>query len=500
MDGGQVSPKRFKRALKAQAMKSTLPSRELVELVLDQLDGALIVDAQARVVLITPRYADFLGVDPRACVGLPVDKVIPNTRMDVVIRTGQPEIADIWEVKGQTVVVSRIPIYKDGKVIGAAAFSVFRGLDQARDFARRLRRLDAELGYYREELRRIRGAKYSFNHIVGRSDCLRQAVTMAKLAARNNSTVLLLGETGTGKELFAHAIHQESPRRYGPFIRVNCAAIPAELMEAELFGYEEGAFTGARKGGKPGKFELAHQGTLFLDEVEELPLPLQAKLLRALQDMEIDRVGGLHPKPVDVRVIAASNDDLSRLVKEKRFRPDLYYRLAVVTIEIPPLRQRPEDIPLLAEAILARLNQEMGVNVQAISPEALDLLRAYSWPGNVREMENILQRVLNVVSTGEITCQDLIALAPRLKPPADMLPGPGSAEPAKGNLGSPGSSPKPGAWLESTTLDLRRSRKEAERQAIGQALEMAGGNKSRAAALLGVHRSVLYRKIKRYHL
>ena len=215
-------------------------------------------------------------------------------------------------------------------------------------------------------------------------------------ASQSDATVLLRGETGTGKELFAHAIHAAGPRRSGPFIKLNCAAVPVELFESELFGYEEGAFTGAKKGGKPGKFEMAAGGTLFLDEIGDMPLPMQAKLLRVLQEREVERVGGTSTRPVDIRIIAATGQRLEELVREGRFRVDLYYRIHVIPINIPALRERREDIEEIAESFLLQLASEASEPRRSLSPEVLEILKAHDWPGNVRELRNILERAVTM--------------------------------------------------------------------------------------------------------
>ena len=314
----------------------------------------------------------------------------------------------------------------------------------------------------------------------------RRPRTEAERASRTDSTVLLRGETGTGKELFAHAIHAAGPRRAGPFIKLNCAAVPAELLESELFGYEEGAFTGARKGGKPGKFELAAGGTLFLDEIGDMPLPMQAKLLRVLQEKEVDRLGGTGYRRLDLRLIAATGRNLEEMVGEGTFRADLYYRVNVIPVRIPPLREHSEDLGAIAEAFLSRLSADTGEPKRRLSAELLDILRAYPWPGNVRELQNGLERA--------------VAMSPRelLRPehfPAHLLrfahgvrkeAPPGAAETdGEGTMAkAPGS--------------LASVKAEAERSAILSALAAVGGNRTRAAELLRIHRVKLHEKIKRY--
>ncbi len=317
--------------------------------------------------------------------------------------------------------------------------------------------------------------KYTLDNLIGVSPALAALKEQVRLAARGPGTVLLLGETGTGKELLAHALHAASPRASGPFVVVNCAAIPAELIEAEFFGYAPGAFTGAAPGGHKGKFERAHGGTLFLDEISELSLTLQAKLLRALQEKEVERLGGGGPVRLDVRVVAASNQDLQALVAAGQFRADLFWRLNVITLRVPPLRDRLEDVIPLAAHFLEWAAAELDLPAPALSAAAATALLAHTWPGNVRELANAMQRAVHLDCGPVLTCRHL--------PPEWAAAGP--AEPA----GTPGNA-------AGRREGIRRVRRLAEHQAITQALERTGGNKARAARLLGLSRSQLYEKLK----
>lgn len=240
------------------------------------------------------------------------------------------------------------------------------------------------------------GTAFTFDDTIGTNHAITQVKQHALTASKYDSNILLTGETGTGKGLFARAIHNASPRRDYPFVAVNCTAIPESLLESELFGYEAGAFTGASKNGKPGKFELANHGTLFLDEIGDMPLFLQAKLLRATQNMEITRVGGLYPKRIDARIISATNQDLEEHIRTHRFRDDLYYRLCVVPISLPPLKQRLDDIPVLADYFITRYAHQFNKVVSGLTDDALDLLMEYDWPGNARELENVIEYAVNV--------------------------------------------------------------------------------------------------------
>ncbi|SHF54690.1 PAS domain S-box-containing protein [Desulfofundulus australicus DSM 11792] len=436
-------------------------------------DGIIVVDKDGFVTFINQSLAEFFALDPRKVVGRHVTEVLENSRLHIVARTGVPETGQLQQVRGGYYVVSRLPIVENGRVVGAVGKMMFRNLGEIRELARRLDQLENEVNYYRNELNRPGGIQYTFDSIVTVSPAMLQLKKDALRAARSLSTILIRGGSGTGKELFAQAIHAASPRRNGPFIKVNCAAIPEHLLESEFFGYAPGAFTGARKGGKPGRFELAHGGTIFLDEIGDMSPGLQAKLLRVLQDREFDRVGGTEPVRVDVRVVAATNRNLEEMVACGDFREDLYYRLNVIVLTIPPLRERPEDILPLVHYFLRKYNAVLHTGVTDIEPAALEILKSYHWPGNVRELENVVERAINFASRSVIRVRDL---------PPHLFRG----------LGKPGAQKAGGTY--------RRRLGEAEREVIISALNSTGGNKTRAAQLLGISRSRLYEKLKKMGL
>ncbi len=435
--------------------------------VLDRVHfGSVMVDDKGIVTFLSRPYARFIGIKAEEAVGRYVTEVIENTRMHIVVQTGEAEIGK-QRVRGQDLVVQRIPIRDEsGRIVGAFGQVMFE-VQELRDVVHRLNILESKVEYYERELHSLRASRYTFDHIVGSSGALKEAKRLALRTARSTSPVLLLGETGVGKELFAHAIHHASSRRHRPFIRINCAAVPRDLVESELFGYEPGAFSGAAKRGKPGKFELAHEGTLFLDEIADMPLDLQAKLLRVLQEKEVERVGGTRPIPVDFRLLAATHENLEDLCREGRFRMDLYYRLNVVPIAVPPLRERPEDIPALVQHTLHRLTEEMGRLQVEITPEAMTALQEHPWPGNVREVINVLERILNALEGDVIDVSHLPFVA------SDWVA------------------------IASSPGELRRMLQEHERAALQAALKLVGGNKVRAARLLGIHRTSLYKKLAR---
>lgn len=319
-------------------------------------------------------------------------------------------------------------------------------------------------------LRKLIESDYQFEKIVGKSPAIREVFKIVEDVAQSNATVLITGESGTGKELVAHAIHNRSPRKEKLFVAVNCAAIPENLLESELFGHERGSFTGAIDR-QIGKFEISNGGTIFLDEIGSLPLPMQAKILRAIQEKEIERIGASKPIPVDVRIVAATNSDLKAQIKERKFREDLYYRLNVIPIHLPPLRERKEDVPLLAEHFLHKYNHEFGKKIKGFKKEVPALLSAYDWPGNVRELENLVERLVVLTRSSMIE--------------ADKLP-----SEIKGGV----------ACIPTRTeTKLRDAVKRFEAEFIREALDKAGGKKGRAAKLMGIHRNTLIqleRKLK----
>ena len=337
------------------------------------------------------------------------------------------------------------------------------------------RRILTEYVLLKEELADRRGAP----RLIGEDGKLRQVSQQLHRAAATDATVLLEGESGTGKELFARALHALSPRAEGPFVAINCAAIPEGLLESELFGYEKGAFTGAAQR-KPGRFELAHRGTLFLDEIGDLPLALQAKILRAIEEKRFERVGGTQSLHVDVRIVAATNRNLKQRVTERLFREDLYFRLSVFPIQIPPLRERGDDVLILARHFVERFCRDLNKKPLTLSPTAIEDLKAYAWPGNVRELQNCIERAV-ILTEGDSIHQRHLNLS--FRPPA------------------PAQSPAPSPWdqidLSGTLMEaLRRVSTEAERRKIQAALRQAGGDKGRAADVLQLGYKALLQKIK----
>lgn len=436
-------------------------------------EWVVIVDARAHIVFMNRPYARFLGYQPAQVLGRPVKDIIENTRMPNVLASGQAERADLQEIRGNRMIANRYPIVRDGQVVGAVGTVLFHDTQEWKQINSHIRALIAERDYYPrdQEPASGSGAHFQLNDVVGNSPAILALNSQVKKLAAGDVSVLIRGESGTGKELYAHAIHLLSDRADRPFIKVNCAAIPDTLLEAELFGYEHGAFTGARKGGKPGKFQLAHGGTLFLDEVGDMPLVMQAKLLRVLQDRQVEAIGATQSEPVDIRLITATHKPLETLIENNTFREDLYYRINVVSLTLPALRERPDDIPLLVEHFLARLSRRTGRRAPGFDDEAHGRLMAYRWPGNIRELENVLESTFYMSRGDELTCADL----------PDYIAGESLETPRR--QGS-----------------LKDQLADAERTILENALRICRNNRARTARYLGVSKSTLYEKLARHDL
>jgi PAS domain S-box-containing protein len=433
--------------------------------------GLVVIDKKGYITLMNKRLSNFLNIQAEDAVGKHITQVIKNSKLHNVAITGKADINDIQILKGQRVIVSRTPIINDkGQPVGAVKKIIFQGLREMKDLVRRLEILEGQVEHYKEELHKVKGGTYVMDNIYSQNDKLIELKNIAQRAARGSSTILIMGESGTGKELFAHAIHNASPRRNEPFIKINCAAIPENLLESEFFGYDYGAFSGARKGGKPGKFELADKGTIFLDEIGDMPLNMQAKLLRVLQDKEFERVGSTESKKVDVRIITASNKDLQSLVKEGKFRDDLFYRVNVITLDIPPLRERKDDIASLAKLFITKYSNILGVPEKDISPQAIKVLTDYPWPGNIRELENVIERIMNLHVGDVIDCEHL---------PSNLF------EVTDINVQS-----------LNFSEDYRTKLLRQEKKILEAALKKNKGNKTKAAKMLGISRSRFYEKLK----
>ncbi|EGO62770.1 sigma-54 interaction domain-containing protein [Acetonema longum] len=439
---------------------------EIMKQVFAHMWGLVIVDHLCRIVYMEEKYARSRGCDPEAVIGCNVKDVVPTSKLPLVVETGKPLLGDVFYHKGKPLIVNRMPLVKDGILIGAISFQVF---EVAETLFESIKELQSQLDYYKEKVKKYSGVRYSLADITGSSSAAKQIRAAILKAASVNSTVLIQGETGTGKELVAHALHQESRRAHYPFVKLNCAAIPQELIESELFGYEEGAFTGARKSGKKGRFEQAEKGTLFLDEISQLSPAAQAKLLRVLQEKEIERVGGSDSIPVDVRIVAATNDSLEDMVKQGTFRSDLFFRINVIPIKLPPLRERRTDIPLLVEKFAEIYGDQAGLGTVSVAPEALELLMKYAWPGNIRELEHAVERTIHQCNSSLLEMKHFEWLAAKVENRGHMTAGRG----------------------------IQEAKAATEREMILNALRTTQGNKKKAAELLDIARPLLYQKMRR---
>ncbi len=390
---------------------------------------------------------------------------------------------DIESINGHSVITSYTPIKGAPEVSGGVLRVIYRNLDQLEDVMREFQKLKNSLSYYKDELYKINGTQYTLDSIITTSNkAMMEAKRVATKAADCLSNVLILGESGTGKELFTHAIHNASARCKEPFIKVNCSAIPTELAESEFFGYAPGAFTGASRHGKMGKFELANGGTIFLDEIGDMPLQLQSKLLRVIQDREIEVVGGIKTVPIDVRIIAATNKDLKQLVNEKLFREDLYYRLNVICLNLPPLRERKEEIELLANSLLMKFNKIQNKHYKGITPDVIEAFKHYSWLGNIRELQNAIERAVSLGMNNWLTWDDFRVV---LEQGSDAFSY-GTKKIDKENYKD-----------SEDKIKLKESLQLQETELIRWALKECLGSRVKAAKLLGISRSTFYEKLKK---
>ena len=443
-------------------------------------DAISVVDAEGNGLMINPAYTRLTGLTQNDVIGKPAEvDISEGESMHMqVLRTGRPVRGVPMKVgpRRKDVIVNVAPVIVDGTLKGSVG--VIHDISDMKKATEELERV--------KRLVRTLRARYTFEDIVGRSEGMIAAVEQGRKAAQTPVTVLLRGESGTGKELFAHAIHNESSRKYNEFVRVNCAAIPETLLESELFGYEEGAFTGARRGGKKGLFEEASGGTIFLDEIGELSMSTQAKLLRVLQEKEVVRIGGTRAIAVDVRVIAATHVNLEQAIQKGAFREDLYYRINVLPIVIPPLRHRLQDLPELIGHLIHKYNQEYGRNVQNTAPHALERLCRYSWPGNVRELENVISRSMINMRFQETVIQ------PYHLPELAGVPDQPRAEGGQSGYST--------GHLKLEDKPLNKQLEEVEAEIIRAALDRRNGNKTATARDLGLSVRNLYYKIEKYGL
>jgi transcriptional regulator with PAS, ATPase and Fis domain len=418
----------------------------LQHLLTDPFDAMTIVDDKAKIVYISPIHEAFFGLKAGEGNGRPVETVIDNTRLHEIVATGKAEVGEIQRM--------------------------FKGPQQVDELSRRVRALEGELEFYKRETETLKSRAYGLEAIIGSSVAVQRLRSQIIKIASLEIPVLIRGESGTGKELVAHALHHLSPRRDQTMVNVNAAALPPNLVESELFGYEAGAFTGADKKGRKGKFEQANGGTIFLDEIGDMPLEVQAKLLRVLQDRIVERVGGDRPQAVDFRLVSATNKDLEALVENGGFRLDLFYRISPIVIELPPLRERIDDIPALANKFLSDIAYRHARPVPALGADAISELMERAWPGNIRQLQHEIERAFAFSDGATIGVGDLSEMPQRTSKPAKSF-----------------------AMDEAAPRDLHDLVAEIQSEEIRDAIAACKGNKKMAAAKLGISRSFLYKKL-----
>ncbi|ABZ85059.1 sigma-54 dependent transcriptional regulator [Heliomicrobium modesticaldum Ice1] len=432
-------------------------------------DGIIVVNAEGIITMVNQACCNFLGFRESDLLGRHVANMVEGTRMHIVLQTGQAEVGDLQRTGGHDYIAMRIPIVKDGQVVGAVGKIMFKNVNELNALASKINSLQKELHYYKEELQKYRGARYSFDAVVGTSYAIRMIKDTARQVARTDSIVLLRGENGTGKQLLAHAMHIESERREGPFIQISCSGIRPESLEIELFG----SAVDAPGASSSGKFALAHRGTLYITDIGDMPLPAQARLFRLLQGQLplVDSPDG--PVIADVRLIVSTNRHLEEMVRKDLFREDLYNRLNVISLFIPPLRDRKEDIPELVSLFIQNFNRQFGFSVQKVTREAMQVLINYHWPGNVRELHSLIERIYDRVKGDTIDVGHLPMHLQKFNHTDATAP---------------------------QSQSLQALLEETEKTAILQALQSANGNKVQAAQLLGISRAGLYQKLAKYQI
>ncbi|MDB5581764.1 MAG: sensory box protein [Bradyrhizobium sp.] len=449
----------------------------LRHLITSPFSAMTVIDTEGIVRYLSPVHEGFLGLKHTSGIGKHVTEVIENSRLHEVVLSGKTEFGQLQQMNGTARVVTRTPIFdSDKRPVGAIGQVMFKGPEAIWQLSDEIRRLRKQVSFYERELSGIRNRSYGLDQIVGSSEAVKKLKADIVKVAPLDVPILLVGESGTGKELVAHAIHLLSPRSQKGLVLVNAAALPANLVESELFGYEAGAFTGADRKGRQGKFELADQGSMFLDEIGDMPPEIQVKLLRVLQDGSFERVGGDRAKKSDFRLISASNRDFKTMIAEGDFRLDLFYRISAITLRLPPLRDRLEDIPELANTFLAQFSARHASNVKKLGADAVALLQSLSWPGNIRQLQHAIERAA-VFSEGEnISARDFEISAEDV-PLATLTPAPPNVEPQRA----------------ATSMQTAKDNVEAE--IIRETMNKFNGNKKKVAENLNISRSYLYKRL-----
>ena len=441
----------------------------------ESIPGLMIIDREGRTLYMSQQCAKYFGIDRDETIGKDVREYFPETTMLENMDIDKPKVVFYNSYLGIGISVN-FPVYdRNGEKIGIGEFDVVQNSEVLYGLADDYREfLDRVFNEQTGQVAPVDRTRYTINDIRGRSQIMQDLRSKIISTATTNSTVMITGETGTGKELVAHAIHNLSNRREKKFIKINAASLPENLIEAELFGYEKGSFTGALDEGKQGKFELADGGTLFIDEINQMPLSVQPKLLRALQEKEIDRIGGTEPIPVDVRIITASNESPEQLVRQGRLRVDLYYRLNVIEIRTPPLREHPEDIEELVQSMIQELNVQNGMSITGIDEAALQDLQCRYWKGNIRQLQNVVESAMAFAKSDMLRTEDLDPEQAGSRVDIEKLH-------KQGNV-------------------IDQARDEAEREVILRTLHRFNNNKSQTARYLGIARPLLYQKMKRLEI
>ncbi len=434
-------------------------------------DAIILVNQKAEITMVNKGFTDLFGLNSKDVLGKSTTDLFPELEVENVIKSGISIHNTPQVIEGQHSLISILPIKENGESVSAICKVTYRGLTHLHEALTKVKKLEKQLSDYKNEISEMKGTKYTLFDIAGESEAIQKVKHEATLASKSMSTILIIGESGTGKELFAQGIHTAS-KQHGSFVQVNCAAIPPELLESEFFGYADGAFTGAKKGGKKGKFELAQNGTIFLDEIGDMSLTLQTKILRVLQEKEFQPIGSSKTIHLNTKIIAATNQNIEKLVADGKFREDLYYRLNIMRLNIPPLRERMEDLPDIIQAIIKRLNQS-GFYIRGVTHSALTKMLKHSWPGNIRELQNVIERAANLKS-GDYIDADNIADINTLTKEVDIHP--------------------------RTTSTYKDMLDTTEKDLIILALKEAKGNKTKASQLLGISRPWLYAKMKKYHI
>lgn len=464
-------------------LETTIDQREIADifvsmtsLLFNQLPIPInFIDAEGRVIIMNQAFLDYLQLDLENVIGKHLSEIDPSVRLPIVVKTGHAEIGQKHKFhSGRESIVHRIPLFYKDVIIGGVGLILIEDLSYLHELAVENNLLKSLKVHKTGKIVDVYRSKYTFDDILTQSSSGKRCIDKAKAYSNTDFPILITGESGVGKELFAHSIHSSSRRKDGPFIRVNCAAIPESLIESELFGYEKGAFTGAQSGGRIGKFQLANGGTIFLDEIGDFPLNLQAKLLRVLQEKEMEKVGSNEIIQLDIRVIAATNCDLEEKVKHNKFRQDLFYRLNVLNLNVPSLKDRKDDISLLINHFTTLMYQNFGI-LKKFSNQAVDILKTYSWPGNIRELKNIVERIAVNTVEDTATVKDI---------PEYILKDVGN-------------------YHENTHVDCYESKggslkdtlQEIERKIIKDTLAKCRYNKAETARILGIPRMTLYRKL-----